>query len=318
MENKDNIEAPKVSVVVPISEYHHDMRKLYELYANELKNMGKEFEFIFVIDGEFPDAHHDLQTLQNEKKPVKIIKFNHNRGEAAALIEGFQQADGSVILTLASYIQIEPRELTKLFSAYENGNDFIIARRYPRKDPIINRIQSNIYHFLIRILTGSPFKDITSGVRLVNKKIVPDLILYGDLHQFLPVFALHKGLRVKEINVTQRYEDLYLRMVNPGVYLRRLIDILTLFFLVRFTKKPLRFFGVIGSFIVFIGGAITSYLGILRVLGKIELANRPILLLGILLIVSGLQVFSVGLLGELILFTRARKIEQYRIDEIID
>jgi hypothetical protein len=152
----------------------------------------------------------------------------------------------------------------------------------------------------------------------LNKKILSEFNLYGDLHRFIPIFAVRQGIKVKEVNVKQRKEDTQVRLIKPGMYLRRLLDIITLFFLIKFTKKPLRFFGLIGSTFLFFGGTITTYLGIMRILGKIELANKPILLLGILLIVFGLQFFSVGLIGELILFTRAKELEHYRVDQIIE
>jgi glycosyltransferase involved in cell wall biosynthesis len=280
--------------------------------------MGKDFEFIFIVDGNFTTAYEDLKELKSNGNPIKIIKYARTFGESNALMEGFQQAKGGKILTLASYMQVEPSDLDKIFSAYNNGNDLVITRRFPRKDPLINKIQSKAYHYIIRKLTGVKFKDITSGMRLINKNILPEFHLYGDLHRFIPIFALRQGLKVKEVNVTQRKEDTQIRLVKPGIYLRRGLDLLTLFFLIKFTKKPLRFFGLIGSAICIPGILVTSYLAILRLFGKIGLANRPLLLLGILLVVFGLQLFSVGLIGELILFTRAKEIEHYRIDEIIE
>lgn len=318
MENTDNIKVPEVSVVVPISERHDDIRVLYYLYADELKKMDKDFEFIFIVDGNFPHAYNELLKLKNDKNPICIIKFAKNFGESAALTEGFRQAKGSTILTLASYIQVEPKDLSKVFAAYDEGNDLVITRRFPRKDPLINKIQTSVYHFLIRQMTGAPFKDITSGMRLINKKILSEFCLYGDLHRFIPVIARFKGIKVGEVKVNQRKEDTKLRFAKPGIYLRRALDLITLFFLIKFTKKPLRFFGLIGTVICIPGILITAYLGILRIIGDIELANRPLLLLSILLVVFGLQLFSVGLIGELILFTRAKEIEHYLIDEIIE
>jgi glycosyltransferase involved in cell wall biosynthesis len=318
MENIDSNETPEVSVVVPISERHDDLKTLYNIYAKELKALSKHFEFIFIVDGNFKVAYKDLLELKNEGHPIRIVKFTKNFGESAALMEGFQQAKGDTILTLASYIQIEPKDLDKVFSTYNEGNDLVVTRRYPRKDPLINRIQSSSYHFLVRKMTGIPFRDITSGMRLINKKILPEFNLYGDLHRFIPILAYGKGIKVNEINVTQRKEDTQVRLVKPGIYLRRVLDLLTLFFLLKFTAKPLRFFGLIGSVICVPGVIITAWLGILRLLGLIGLANRPILLLGILFIVFGIHLFSVGLIGELILFTRAKEIEHYRIEEIIE
>ncbi len=311
-------EIPEISVIIPISERHDDLHLLYGLYADELTKLGKLFEFIFIIDGYFPTASGTLDKLQNEGKPVRIIKFSRSFGESIALTEGFRQARGELILTLASYIQTEPEDLKKIFSAYEEGYNLVITRRFPRKDPLINRIQSSIYHYIVRKLTGAPFGDITSGTRLINKRILDEFTLYGDLHRFIPVFALQRGIRIKEVNVAQRKEDTQVRLVKPGIYLRRFLDILTLFFLVKFTKKPLRFFGLIGSGFFIIGIVISIYLSILKLLGEIGLSNRPLLLLGILLMVFGIQIFSVGLIGELILYSHAKDIKDYNIEEIIE
>jgi len=309
---------PEVSVVVPISERHDDLKQLYHLYANELIALDRTFEFIFILDGSFSAAFEDLIELNKIGNNIRIIKFAKNFGESAALMEGFRQAKGDCILTLASYLQIEPKELGKLFAAYDEGNDLIITRRYPRKDPLINRLQSSAYHFLVRKMTGAHFKDITSGMRLINKNIIPEFNLYGDLHRFIPIMAVGKGIRVSEIKVSQRKEDTQTRFVKPGVYLRRAIDLLTLLFLIKFTIKPLRFFGLIGSAFCIPGVLISVYLVLLKLLGKTGLADRPMLLLAILFIVFGLQLFSVGLIGELILFTRSKNIENYRIEQIIE
>jgi glycosyltransferase involved in cell wall biosynthesis len=318
MKKLDDPIGPEVSVVVPISDRHDDMRLLYNLYANELKELDKTFEFVFVVDGQFPIAYGDLKKLKDEGNPIKIIKYARTFGEANALMAGFKQTKGSIILTLASYLQVEPADLAKVFAAYNEGNDMVITCRYPRKDPVINRIQSKAYHCIVGKLTNTMFKDITSGMRVINKKILSEFNLYGDLHRFIPIFAVKQGLKVTEVTVAQRKEDTQARLVKPGIYLRRILDILTLFFIIKFTKKPLRFFGLIGSCLCIPGFLITGYLGMLRVIGKIELANRPILLLGILLFVFGLQLFSVGLIGELILFTRAQQIQQYRVEEVIE
>jgi glycosyltransferase involved in cell wall biosynthesis len=311
-------EAPEVSVVVPISERHDDMRQLYQLYADELTRMGKRFEFLFILDGSFPVAYKDLCELKEQGNALKIIKFPKTFGESTALMEGFRQARGNTILTLASYMQVEPKDLATVFSAYEDGNDLVITRRHPRRDPLLNRMQSILYHYIIRKLTGATFKDITSGMRLINKKILDGFILYGDLHRFIPIFAMQRGIKVTEVKVSQREEDIRVRVVKPGIYLRRILDILTLFFLVKFTKKPLRFFGLIGTALFIPGFIITLCLGIWRLFGTIGLSNRPLLLLGILLMVFGIQIFSVGLMGELILFSHAKQLEEYNIAEIIE
>ena len=307
-----------VSVVVPISERHDDLIKLYKIYSDELNNLMKTHEFIFIIDGDFTKAYRDLLELKRNGNNIRIVKFTKNFGESSALTEGFKQVRGNVILTMASYIQVEPSEIKKLFDAYEDGFELVITRRFPREDPMVNKIQSFVYHFLVRKITGTEYNDITSGMRLIDKNIINDLDLYGDLHRFIPILASGKGIRIKEVNVKQSKEDTRTRVVQPNVYLKRILDLMTLVFLIKFTVKPLRFFGFIGSAVILPGLVITAVLGTLRVFGMIGLANRPLLILGMLLIVFGIQFFTIGLIGELIIFTRAKDIVQYRIDEIIE
>jgi len=311
-------DTPQVSVVVPISERHDRMDKLYSIYAAELREMKQSFEFIFVVDGAFPLAVDALKKLQSEGEPIRIIQFARSFGESMALMEGFRQAKGELILTLASYIQIEPKDLHKVFDAYNAGHDMVITRRYPRKDPLINRIQASIYHYVIRKLTNTSFRDITSGMRLISRKVLSEFVLYGDLHRFLPIFAFQRGVNVREIKVGQRKEDTQVRVVNAGAYVRRLLDILTLFFLVKFTKKPLRFFGLIGVGLGLPGVLIIAYLGVLRLFYGVGLADRPFLLMGILLLVFGFHLFSVGLIGELIIYCHSREVLDYRVKKIIE
>lgn len=311
-------ETPQVSVVVPISERHDRMDKLFNIYAAELREMKKSFEFIFVVDGAFPLAVDALEKLRSEGEPVRIIQFARSFGESMALMEGFRQSKGELILTLASYIQIDPQDLHKVFDAHSAGHDMVITRRYPRKDPLINRIQASIYHYVIRKLTNTSFRDITSGMRLISRKVLSEFVLYGDLHRFLPIFAFQRGVNVREVKVGQRKEDTQVRIVHAGAYVRRLLDILTLFFLVKFTKKPLRFFGLIGVGLSLPGVLIITYLGIMRLFYGVGLADRPFLLMGILLLVFGLHLFSVGLIGELIIYCHSREVLDYRVKKIIE
>ncbi len=309
---------PEVSVVVTLAERHDDMRLLYTLYASELERLGKSFEFLFVVAGDFDRATTDIGELKSEDDRVRLIRLPGRLGEAGALMEGLRSARGDTVLTLASYFQVEPRDLEKVFAAYERGNDLVVTRRYPRKDHFANRLQSVVYHFLIRVFTGARFRDITCGLRLINRKIAPRLVLYGDLHRFIPVFALARGIKVEEVRVAQRDEDTRVRLVTPGVYLRRMLDIMTVFFLVKFTRKPLRFFGLLGASLFLPGFFITAYLGVMRLMGSTGLADRPLLLLGILLMVFGVQVFSMGLVGELIIFSHVKDMEDYAVEERIE
>jgi glycosyltransferase involved in cell wall biosynthesis len=309
----------EISVVVPISERHDDLRDLYIQYSKELSIHGESYEFIFVLDGYDSEALETLKGLKKEYPKIKVLTLNRRFGEATALSVGFEKAKGSVILTLPAYFQVEPAEMHKIIKKFfENEHDMIISWRHPRIDSLFNRLQSWAFHGLVRSLTGMSYHDITCGLRAMRRRVAEEIPLYGDLHRFFPLLAYQRGFKIKEVCVQQSPLDAKPRVYQPGVYLRRLLDILTLFFVFKFTKKPLRFFGLIGSVLFGIGGAITGYLGVYRILDLGPIAGRPLLILGVLLMVLGVQLFSIGLLGEIVIFTHARDVKDYQIKEILD
>ena len=307
-----------LSVVVPISERHDDLQQLYLDYSREISAMTLSYEFIFVVDG---PEHEVLETLKNLKKEhgdISLIVLNRSFGEATALSAGFQRAKGKIIVTVASYCQVEPHEIHRMLKKVsEDEEDLVVARRYPRIDSRFNRLQSWIYHGIIQAVIGTEYHDVSCGLRVMKHKVADEISLYGDLHRFFPISAYQLGFRVSEVPVRQSPQDTRIRVNRPGVYLRRLIDIVTFFFLFKFTKKPLRFFGLLGSGIFAIGMVLTGYIGVERLLG-IAPAGRPLLILGVLLMVFGVQLFSTGLLGEIIIFTHARSVRDYQTSEILD
>jgi hypothetical protein len=151
----------------------------------------------------------------------------------------------------------------------------------------------------------------------MKRKVFEEIDLYGDLHRFIPILAAKYGFKTKEIKARQRKEDVAMRIVGPGIFVRRLLDMLTVFFITKFTMKPLRFFGLIGTALFGVGGIINGYLALYRLLGFGGIADRPLLLLGVILMVLGVQTLSIGLLGEIIIFTHARKIKEYNIEEYL-
>lgn len=309
----------EISVVVPVSERHDDLRDLYHEYSQEISRAGHSFEFIFVLDGPQPEAYQMLMDLKKEYEKITVVALNRWFGEAAALSVGFEKARAPLILTLSSYFQVEPFEVRRILQTIvEKGSDLIIVWRFPRIDSLFNRVQARIFHWITGILTGTSFNDISCGLRVMKRTVAEEIHLYGDLHRFFPLLAYQRGFKVEEVQVRQSIHDAKRRLYGPGVYLRRLLDILTLFFLFKFTKKPLRFFGLVGSGLFGVGTVIIGYLGLYRLLGLGGIANRPLLILGVLLMVLGVQLFSIGLLGEIIIFTHARKMEEYTVERILD
>jgi len=307
----------EVSVIVPVTERHDDLCEIFAEFSEEIKKAGKSYEFIFVVDTHFDGVIEDLKKLKEKNKEVRIFYFPKTIGEATALSVGFDVAKGELVFTLSAYWQVEAKEFAKLFTSLENGYDLVVTRRFPRIDPKFNQVQSRAFHWIVKKSTGVGYSDMSCGLRGFKKKVLQEINIYGDLHRFIPLLAGKQGFKIEEINVKQSKADAHVRVYPMGSYIRRLLDILTIFFLVKFTKKPLRFFGLVGLGFSAIGLAINLYLLLFRLFGFGGIAGRPLLLLGALLMVLGIQSLSIGLIGEIIIFTHAREIKEYQVEEVI-
>ena len=311
--------AIEMSIIVPVVERYDDLEKLYNSYAEEIKKVTNAFEFIFVIDGHMRNAFSEVKRFLYKDPHIKLIKFPRTFGEASAISAGFEKARGRYIFTLSAYFQAEPDELRRLYNALINDEcDIAISMRSRESDSLFNRFQSFLFHKTLKLLTGTNFKDITCGLRGMKREVIGVFDIYGDLHRFIPILAQHQGLRVKELRVKQRKEDTKVRVYKLRTYLNRLIDIVTLLFLLRFTYRPMRFLGLIGSILIISGLAINVYLIYFRLVGSVALTNKPSLFLASLLIVIGIQIFAVGLVGEILIYTHSKSAKHFNIREIIE
>jgi hypothetical protein len=220
-----------------------------------------------------------------------------------------------VILTVPAYHQVQGAEIGKLVNALDKA-DVAIGRRWPRVGSRFEVMRRDAFHRLIAT-GGQRFNDLGCGARAMKRRVLEEISLYGDQHRFLPVLANRQGFRIAEIELAQSPLDRFDGGYRVRDYVHRVLDIFTVFFLVRFTKKPLRFFGMVGASTFVIGALLVTYLAIDRLVFLHPLADRPALLLSSLLVVLGMQLFALGLLGELIIFTHARDIKDYQIDEVV-
>jgi glycosyltransferase involved in cell wall biosynthesis len=306
-----------ISVIVPVTERYDDVGEMYREYKEALSQMGRAFEIIYVVEGNFQKVYLELKTLKEKGEKLTLIKHSRTFGEAIAIHSGFLHASGEIIMTLPAYHQVDAAELPKLVQSL-GDNDMVIARRWPREDSGWNRLQTRAFHSIVRRMAGNICNDLGCSVRIFRRKILEEINLYGDLHRFLPILCHKQGFRVKEIDMKQSAKENRVRTYAFGIYLRRMIDLLTVFFLIKFTKKPLRFFGLTGSALLAVGMIIILYLVVNRLAFDVALSDRPLLLAGILFVVLGLQIFAIGLVGEIIIFTHAREIKEYTVDEIIN
>jgi glycosyltransferase involved in cell wall biosynthesis len=302
-----------VSVVVPVVERAEDLMAVYRAFSRELEKRAEEFEFLFVFDGRLaPPA--ELLELSRKKERVRILRFAREFGETAALRIGIEKSQGDLVLTLPAYFQVQPEGLGLLLDAIVGGADMAVANRSPRLDNWLNRMQSRAFHRIIGGVTDQQFHDMACGVRAMRRPVAEALPLYGDLHRFIPALALREGYRVDEVPVAQHPDDARVRVYRPGVYLRRLLDVAAFFFLAKFTERPLRFFGLVGSVFLSSGAFLSLVLLIQRFEGQ-GIANRPALLLAVLLVALGVQLIGLGLVGEIIVHLRAPHRRAYRVRE---
>ena len=305
-----------LSVIMPVGNRHaSDVATLYADYKAALDGLNTPYEFIVVLDGPRADVAASLQRLLERGENLIVISLTKRFGEATALMAGFQRASGRVILTVPAYHQVEGTEIGKLVRALDKA-DLAIGRRWPRVGSRFEVMRRDAFHRLIAG-GGQRFNDLGCGVRAMKRRVLEEISLYGDQHRFLPVLANRQGFRIVEIDLAQSPLDRNDRGYPVREYAHRVLDIFTVFFLVRFTKKPLRFFGMVGASTFVIGALLVAYLAIDRLVFMHPLADRPALLLSSLLVVLGMQLFALGLLGELIIYTHARDIKDYQIDEVV-
>lgn len=292
------------------------MVDLYADYKTGLAQSGKTFEFIFVLDGPRPESAAQLQQLIARGEQITVVGLSRFYGESTAIMAGFEYAAGETIITLPAYFQIVGAELGKLVHGM-SAADVVVGRRWPRVGGPLEVLRRRAFHGLLAMVTKLKFSDLGCGVRAMKRKVLEEISLYGDQHRFLAVLADRQGFKVTEVDVKQSDQDRYSGTYGPTTYARGFLDIFTVFFLVRFTKKPLRFFGMIGVTTFLIGMIGLTYVVIERLGFGRPLADRPALLLTSLLIVLGLQLFALGLLGELVIFTHARGMKDYQVDRVI-
>jgi dolichol-phosphate mannosyltransferase len=307
---------PDVSVIVPVVEMHDDLAKLYDEFAGALRALGKTFEFVIVLDGGFRQLIEPLKALRAGRQGLRIVALGRPFGESVALQAGLENSTGATIVTLSSYFQVGPEAVAAALAGLDRGADLVVSRRHPRLDSPFNRLQSKLFHALVRVLTGTRFRDLTCGFRAMRREVLDEVRPYGELHHFIPLLAERAGFRVIEIDTPQRQEESAARVFGPALYVGRVMDVVTVFFLTKFTRKPLRFFGMIGTLVGLAGFALLAYLGAYRLLGFGAIGDRPLLLLGLLLVVFGIQSISIGLVGEIVIFTHARD-KEYRVDLVL-
>jgi len=308
---------PHYSVVIPVGRRVDALDTLLAEYDAAFRAAGQPYEIIAVLDGWNSRWSEVLGKLSAAHENLRVIELPRAFGESAALGAGFDAARGEWLVTLPAYYQVDPAELAKLLASTTDGVDMSIAVRWPRAGGAFEKLRRAAFHWLFAFTSGMNYRDLGCGVRVLKRAVAEEIPLYGDQHRFLPALAARRGFRVSEIELRQSSKDLFRGRYRLRDYLHGLLDVLTVFFLVRFTKKPLRFFGTIGFLAAGFGTVFVLVMVIQRLFFDVGLADRPALLLASLLVVLGVQTFALGLIGELIIFTHAKDMKEYSVRQVI-
>jgi len=294
------------SVVVPLYNEEESLEELHRRLTLVMQPLSENFEIIFVDDGSTDNSFAVLKTLHEKDSRVKVIQFRKNFGKASALSAGFKKAQGEIIITLDADLQDLPEEIPNLLKKIETGCDLVSGWKVKRKDPVVRKVASRLFNYVTSFYTGVNLHDFNCGLKCYRREVIEELDLYGELHRYIPAIANWKGFNVGEVKVGHHPRMHGKSKFGSERYLRGLFDLLTVIMLTKYPEKPLHFFGLLGTILSFSGLAINVYLGIVRLTGK-WIGNRPLLLLGILLLILGVQFIFFGLMGELIVFSSQKE-----------
>lgn len=294
----DNIES-MISVIVPLCNEEESIHAVYNQIVKEVKD--NKYEIIFIDDGSTDNSLALLQKIAEKNPKVRVFSFRKNQGKAEALTLGFQKAEGDYIITLDADLQDKPKEIPKLLNKAKTGAwDLVCGWRKERKDSLQKIIASKVFNFLAALFWGLKLHDYNCGLKLYSKEAAKSLNLYGGMHRFIPLLAYEQGFTVTEVPVEHEKRKYGKSKYGFSKMWKDLPDIFTMLFLSKYSKRPFHFFGFAGALLILIGIGILGYLTYLRILGE-TIGQRPLLFFGMLLVISGFQLFFTGFLADLII-----------------
>jgi len=309
--------SPLLSIVVPV---FNEADSLEPLFAEIVAAVGPRgpFEVVFVDDGSTDGSLLGMERLAAADERVRVVKLRRNFGKAAALTHGFEEARGDLIVTMDGDRQDDPAEIPRLLARLDQGFDLVSGWKQGRQDPVNKTLPSKLFNWTVRKTSGVQLHDFNCGLKAYRRVVVENITVYGELHRYIPVLAADAGFRVAEEKVGHRRRTAGRSKYGWRRYARGYLDLLTVLFLGRYRQRPHHLFGGIGSLMVIVGVLIDLYLTIDKLAGH-PIGQRPLLLLGTLLIIVGIQLVSFGLIAELITQARAReRRDDYEVERVLD
>lgn len=321
MSDEQGAAAVDVSLVLPVFNEEPNLVPVYEEIRDAIAAIERRFEIIFVDDGSSDGSLDRLRELRDRDPRVKVVCFRRNFGQTAALAAGFDVAAGEIIVTLDADGQNDPNDIARMLALVDDGYDVVSGWRHDRKDAFVSRkLPSMIANRLISWATRVRLHDYGCTLKAMRSDVVRNIDLYGELHRFIPAIASWMGVSIAEIKVNHRPRTRGTSKYGITRTMRVLLDLVTVKFLLSYASRPLQFFGPPGLICLAAGGILGVYLTFQRLFMGIPLADRPILLAAVLLVLVGMQFITFGLLGEMQtrIYHEAQGKPIYVIREVLD
>jgi glycosyltransferase involved in cell wall biosynthesis len=305
--HKRNPESRSLSVVVPVLNERATIEDFHRRLSLVLTEISDRYEIIFVDDGSSDGSTEVIKRLQPLDASVRYIRFRRNFGKSAALAAGFRSARYAIIATLDSDLQDLPEELPLLIDKLHEGYDLVSGWRHHRSDPLTTRIGSKLYNWTTSVLTGVKLHDINCGFKSYRREVLDEVMIYGERHRYIPVLASYRGFRLGEVKIEHAARTYGKSHYGLGKVFGGVFSLLSVILMTRYTNRPLHFFGLVGVLLGGVGSAIDLYLITVRVFFHQWLSNRPLLIIGTLLVIVGVQFILFGLLAEMVAFSYRRE-----------
>jgi glycosyltransferase involved in cell wall biosynthesis len=306
--------SPEISVVIPVLDEKENVGPLTSELLDVLAGLDRFFEIIFIDDGSRDGTTELLRGLATDHPQVGVIVFRKNFGKASALLAGFERSRGEFVITMDGDLQDDPAEIPRLIERLEQGADLVSGWKRKRHDPLGKVIPSKLFNIATSMIGGLRLHDYNCGLKGYRRAVIENIDLYGELHRYIPVLAHRKGFQVEELAVNHRPRTHGRSKYGVSRFSKGFLDLITVFFLTRFTRRPLHLFGAIGLLFFLVGFVINTYLSVIWLQGR-TIGHRPLLFLGILCVIVGIQMLTTGLLGEMMANFINRRQRDYVIRE---
>jgi len=307
----------RYAIIMILDEANPDFVEYLTTLIRLFSQRGDPFETVIIANGTEALLRGKLGELKALGVPIKCFCFHRMTAESVCLKVGLKESSGEMVFLTGSYQQIAEESLRALLEAMESETDAAIPWRQERVDPWLNRLQSRVFNGVVRVITKSGLQDLSCNTRIFRRRVLEEIEVYGGMFRFLPILASMKGYRNLEVKCRHFQERGKKGFYGFSDYVTRIVEIFTLFFNLRFTRKPLRFFNILGAIFLVFGLSAFVYVFVQKTIWGVPIGGRPVLLLGILFMVIGAQAASVGLLAEIVAFTHGRHKRDNLVEKII-